>query len=369
MIPWRAVVYFYFFFLFFINSSYSKKMSSPNSFMKAMVYGRQRVEQLQRPIPTLQRESVLVQVMASGLNPVDAKYVLGDKITHSRLKEFVKQKFVDQKVIGFDFSGVVVASSDSSLYKTGDAVYGTMPPLQGTLCEYICAPLHQVSHKPTSLSFVQAAALPLVGLTAVQSLTPHLPIRRILVIGASGGTGHVALSVSKALGVQDIVAVCSGRNRDFCVERGATHVVDYTVGDVAEQIREYCQQHGLFDVIFDSVTSADPRDAQHNYPSKLMEYCTHRYIRLGGGSWDWFRAGWERTGLQCFGKEKLFWITFPNSSGQLQQLAEWGESVAPHISRVLDFTPEQVQEGFDLILDRRVQGKIVVRVGNEKEND
>lgn len=368
---WRAVIRLFFFFLCFIiviiTPSFSIDMSSPTSLMKAMVYGRQHVEQWQRPIPSLKNQSVLVKVMAAGLNPVDAKYVSGDKITSPRLKAFIKQKFIERHVIGFDFSGVVVASSDSSLFQTGDKVFGTMPPLQGTLCEYICAPFHQVAHKPPSLSFVQAAALPLVGLTALQSLAPHLPIHSILIIGASGGTGHVALSVSKALGIQQIVAVCSARNREFCVERGATHVIDYTVGDIATHIREYCQQHGLFGVILDCVTSADPRDARYNYPSQLLEFCTRRYIRLGGGSLDWFRAGWERTGLQCFGKEKLFWITFPNSSGQLEQLAEWGQDVAPYISRVLEFTPEQVQEGFDLILERRVQGKIVVRVGKEEE--
>lgn len=95
----------------------------------------------------------------------------------------------------------------------------------------------------------------------------------ILIIGASGGTGRVAVSVTKALGIDNIVGVCSTRNMDFCKEQGATHILDFTKGKMQDLVEDYCQQHGNFDVIFDCVTSADPRDSQYNYPAKLKPYC------------------------------------------------------------------------------------------------
>jgi alcohol dehydrogenase len=147
--------------------------------MKAIIYGHRHVEEAQLPLPFNERNHVLVKVHAVGLNPVDAKDVLGDKLPHSwsKTREFIKTHFVENHVIGFDFSGDVVASSVSE-YQPGDAVFGTMPPRQGSCAQYISAPTDQISKKPSVLSYEEAASLPLVGLTALQdcsrttSLTP-----------------------------------------------------------------------------------------------------------------------------------------------------------------------------------------------------
>ena len=242
------------------------------------------------------------------------------------------------------FSGSVVVSS-SAKFKTGHAVYGPMPPLQGTLAEYILAPVVQVAYKPQAVLYEQAAAVLMVGLTALQRLPPCAPFESTLVMGGSGETGHVALSVAKALGVERVVAGCSHRNADFCKSMGATHVVEYDSpnSSVEEQVTEFAP----LDVIMDCVTSADPRDVQHNYPQRLLPYCQQRYIRLGRPSWDWFRASMERTlPLQCFGKNKLFWIRFPQSTNELLQLAEWADQgkLKPHVTSVMDFTAQQVQK-------------------------
>jgi NADPH:quinone reductase-like Zn-dependent oxidoreductase len=350
-----------------------------------MVYGRREygVEETMKPTPSLKPNHVVIQVMCAGLNPVDAKDVLGDKLPHSwkKTRAFVKHRMVEGSTIGFDFSGIVVQSNENQ-YQVGDAVFGTMPPLCGTLSEYICAPLDQISNKPTKLSFAEAAALPLVGLTALQSLQPHIHKNSsILVLGASGGTGHVALSVARNLGATHVVGVCSPRNFDFVKEQGATHTLNYQVEDFESQVQQYCQEvlhQPTLDVIFDTVTSADPRDKRNEYPKLLSKYASTRYIRLGGETPDWFRAGCERVlPFSCFGKEKLFWIRFPKSSGELKQLQQWADAAAegesttttlkPRVARVMDFTADQVQEAFDMILDRRVQGKIVVQVAKDKE--
>jgi len=119
--------------------------------------------------PTSKGDSVLLcHVACAGLNPVDAKGLVGDK-----LPEWLSglgRTAIEGCVVGFDFSGTVVRAPDTSNFKPGDAIFGTAPPMMGTFAEEIWVPLDQVAAKPPSLTFSEAAALPLVGLTALQSL-------------------------------------------------------------------------------------------------------------------------------------------------------------------------------------------------------
>ena len=147
----------------------------------------------------------------------------------------------------------------------------------------------------------EAAALPLVGMTAWQSLSPCI-VRdesSVLILGGLGGTGHDAIQVAKALGAKEITTVCSTRNMDFCKECGATTVIDYTSSESGgDHILHELQPYGPFDVILDFVTSADPSDAQHDYPSNIRNTTAgivssqHLDLRLGAElSSDWMRAG------------------------------------------------------------------------------
>lgn len=328
--------------------------------------------------------SIANKVSAVGLNPVDAKDVMGDKLPHQwvTVRQGV-QSFLKHKIVGFDFSGTV--AEDYSGFRYGDKVFGNMPPLQGTLAEYISVPLDQICHMPKNINFIQAAALPLVGLTALQCLTPFIipgNSDSVLILGASGGTGHCAIQVARNLGALHVTAVCSGRNADFVLSRGATHVVDYSLdhGSQDTLYNNLQQAPGFpFHVVLDCVTSADPSDRQVDYPSLIRRYHENNshvrplladnyvYLRLGGPCLDWIRAGIERVcGLHCWPDkhEKLFWIRFPNSLHELRQLQEWVEDgkLAIHVSDVVPFTAEAVQRAVERILERRVQGKIVVEV-------
>jgi hypothetical protein len=112
-------------------------------------------------------DRVLVRVVAAGLNPVDAKDVMGDKVPESwtALRRALRSHvLVRAKAIpGFDFAGVCAEGDARGFFARGDRVFGTMPPLEGTLAEYISAPLDQITFMPRNYSFQQAAALPLVG--------------------------------------------------------------------------------------------------------------------------------------------------------------------------------------------------------------
>lgn len=392
--------------------------------MKTIVYAgddsshkRAQLREQTRPVPSCPKATgqphVLIRVHAAGLNPVDAKDVIGDKLPHSwtTLRSMTRSHLLHDKIPGFDFAGVVVDCSSSSgssaldSFQPGDRVFGTMPPFGGTLAEYICAPVDQVCYMPSTLTMVQAAALPLVGLTAVQCLSPYVHSgKSVLVLGASGGTGHVALQVARRLGAEHVTAVCSKRNANFCRENGATTVVSYDENhdDSEPKNDEATRTRALlkrlietpgcpYAVVMDCVTSADPADQRMQYPRLIQEtgnqnpsepLLTRDYIyrRLGGASIDWVRAGLERvTGIQCWSNrhEKLFWIRFPKSAPELRQLQEWANEngkdktippICPQVSKVYPFTASGVQEAFDAILERRVKGKVVVQVYDENSN-
>lgn len=134
--------------------------------MRCIVYGSEQSLMRSKIIPTPQPKRsghVLVRVHAASLNPVDAKDVLGDKLPDSwkTAKRWMRTYYLSNKIPGFDFAGTVV--EDASGFALNDRVFGTMPPFQGTLAEYISVPVDQICYMPSNYSFEQAAALPLVG--------------------------------------------------------------------------------------------------------------------------------------------------------------------------------------------------------------
>jgi NADPH:quinone reductase-like Zn-dependent oxidoreductase len=139
------------------------------STMKCIIYGRDRPLIQIRPTPIERNGHVLVRVEAVGLNPVDAKDVIGDKLPHTwtYMRSWLRSYIISNRIPGFDFAGTCVDNfqhlGDQKPFLYGDKVFGTMPPLQGTLAEYISVPLSQISPMPNNLKFEEAAALPLVG--------------------------------------------------------------------------------------------------------------------------------------------------------------------------------------------------------------
>jgi len=215
-----------------------------------------------------------------------------------------------------------------------------------------------------------------------------------LVVGASGGTGHVALQVAKALGAKHATAVCSRKSEEFCLSCGADDIVDYHAPPDELRRRLLRSPGRPYDIVMDCVTSADPRDRRPiDYPEFLQQTQSQSpdsggdalpllapyyvYRRLGGPSADWIRAGLERTaGVNCWTDrhEKLFWIRFPDTKRELRRLSEWAEAGAlkPHVSNVYDFSTDGVKDAFDAILSRRVRGKVVVKVmqdGDEQQEE
>jgi NADPH:quinone reductase-like Zn-dependent oxidoreductase len=141
--------------------------------------------------------------------------------------------------LGLDVAGEVVAVGERvTRCKAGDEVFGAG---SGTLAEYAAVPEDALVAKPANLSFEQAAAVPVAGLTALQGLRDKGGIRpgqRVLINGASGGVGTFAVQVAKVFGA-DVTGVCSPRNVEMVASLGADQVIDYTRQDFTRTGRRY----------------------------------------------------------------------------------------------------------------------------------
>ncbi len=201
------------------------------------------------PEPSVKPGHVLVRIAASSVNTVDTKIRRGgDSIPFAPSLP---------AVLGMDFAGTVEAVGDGvEGYSVGDEVYGCaggLGDLPGTLAEHIVADQNLIAHKPTNLSMREAAALPLVGITAYEGLTRAgvSEGQKVLVHGGSGGVGHVAVQLAKHFGAEVFSTGGGDKQMSLIEELGATPINYKT-----EPVEQYVQRHtggAGFDVIFDSV--------------------------------------------------------------------------------------------------------------------
>jgi NADPH:quinone reductase-like Zn-dependent oxidoreductase len=202
-------------------------------------YGSLVVGERDKPVPS--EGEVLVRVRATSLNAVDWYGFRGRPYIARPLMGLRKPKTGE---LGSDFAGVVEALGEGvDGFASGDEVYGREG---GAFAEYVVAS-RAVERKPANLSFEQAAAVPIAGLTALQGLRDHgavQPRQRVLINGAAGGVGVFAVQIAKALGAE-VHAVCSERNVEQAKELGADRVFDYVREDFSRSSARY-------DVVFDN---------------------------------------------------------------------------------------------------------------------
>jgi NADPH:quinone reductase-like Zn-dependent oxidoreductase len=214
--------------------------------MKAIVYRAYgppdvlRLEDVGKPVAG--DDEVLVRVRAAAANPMDYLF-LGD-VALMRLMTGLRRP--KPTTPGADLAGEVEAvGRNVTRFRPGDAVFGV---LRGTFAEYACARESKLALKPANLTFEQAAALPVAGLTALQGLRDKArvqPGQRVLINGAAGGVGTFAVQIAHSSGAE-VTGVCSTGAVDLVTSLGADHVVDYTKDDVTRGTRR-------FDVIVDCV--------------------------------------------------------------------------------------------------------------------
>ncbi|RDE25330.1 quinone oxidoreductase [Motiliproteus coralliicola] len=220
--------------------------------MKAMIINKlgdsSVFQQVERAKPEVVAGHLVVEVKASSVNPLDIMLRSAETPWSANLPE----------VLHGDVAGVVVAVGEGvSKFSVGDEIYGCaggIAGIDGALAEYMLVDADLVAHKPKRLSMAEAAALPLVSITAWEALVDKLRIQQgdsLLVHAATGGVGHVALQLGKHLGATVTVTTRS-RTEQQARLLGADHTVNVEQQSVADYV-EQCTAGKGFDAVFDTV--------------------------------------------------------------------------------------------------------------------
>jgi NADPH:quinone reductase-like Zn-dependent oxidoreductase len=294
-----------------------------------------RLVETERPEPYY--GEVLVRVHAAGVNPVDPA-------ARERGLYIGQPPFT----LGWDVSGVVEAVGIGvTRFEVGDAVYGMprFPHQAGTHAEYVTAPSRHFDHKPESLSHVEAAAMPLTGLTAWQALIEHAGLaagQTVLVHAAAGGIGHLAVQIAKSVGAR-VIGTASAAKHEFVRGLGADEVIDYRAVDFASAVRDA-------DVVLNTL----PGD----YAERSV-----RVIRDGGVLAQLHLSLADRVFPEAVerGIETRFMLVEPDLGGMraLSRLVEEGR-LRPHVSRT--FALDEAALAHAAMEEGGALGKMVIRI-------
>jgi NADPH2:quinone reductase len=208
------------------------------------------------PRPTAAPGHVLVRIKASGVNPLDTKIRAG-QAAHARVEL--------PAILGMDMAGVVEAVGPGvTTFHPGDEVYGMVGGiggLQGTLAEFVAVDADLLAIKAANLSMREAAALPLVFITAWEGLVDRAQVhaaQKVLIHAGAGGVGHVAVQLARALGAQ-VFATVSADKKKIVEANGAT-AIDYRTTKVEAYVADQTGGEG-FDIVYDTVGGATLDDS------------------------------------------------------------------------------------------------------------
>lgn len=318
---------------------------SPSPTMKAIVihqYGGSDVlkyEETPRPEP--KDDEILIRVLAASINPVDVA------IRSGKYAEYFHTKL--PLIPGMDASGIVEKTgAQISKFKKGDPIYAFFTLAdEGGYAEFAIAKENELSAKPKSISFEEAAAVPAVGSTAWQALVDAANLRAgqtVLIHGGSGGVGHCAIQIAKARGAH-VIATASAANQDLLKKLGADQAIDYTATKFENVARDV-------DVVLDAVGG---------------DTLTRSYgvVRKGGiivtiaGEPD--EAAAKARGIRCVS------ISASPKADVLENLARLIEAkkLRPIVSKT--FPLREAARAQEAIATRHTRGKIVLKVAEESK--
>ena len=332
--------------------------------MKALVFkrygGPDQIVFADIPRPVPKPDEMLVQVLAAGLNPIDTM------IPRGTFKPMLK--FQLPATMGSDLAGVVVeVGSRVTRFKSGDAVFASIFDLgTGTLAEFAVVPENAAALKPPNLDFVQAASIPMVGLTSWQALKERAklkPGQKVFIPAGSGGIGTFAIQLAKHLGAKVGTTTSTG-NVALAKSLGADHVIDYKRQEFEEVPGNYDAVLGTVrgDAIEKSlrilkpgsnvVSLIGPPDAAFARGRSMGFFFTFVFGML---SRKIIRHAKKR------GVEYSFLFVHPDG----RQLAEIGEllqagRIRPVIDKVFEF--DQAKDALAYLEKGRAKGKVVVQM-------
>ena len=308
--------------------------------MKAAIYDRYGSPEVLSlrdwPEPPPAPGRARIRIHAAAINPKDVL------VRRGKLRWFVGRKL--PRMTGYDLAGVLLDDADG--LARGTEVFAMIQAHRAGACaELASLPFDEIARKPAGLSMSEAASLPLAGLTALQALRDELELaagETVLINGASGGVGTLAVQIAKAMGAE-VHAVCSSRNLELVTQLGADRAIDYGEQSLAE-LRGY-------DCVFD-VYGNFPWAAARASLKGRGRYCTTvptAAAILHGGL---HRVGLHRAALVVVQSRRV-------DLDQLRRYVEAGQ-LRPLVDRVVAF--EDIAEGHAHVETRRTRGKVVVEV-------
>jgi NADPH:quinone reductase-like Zn-dependent oxidoreductase len=291
---------------------------------------------------------ILLKVRAAGVNPIDWK------IRNGSMRLVMPAKF--PLVLGYDVAGEVVEiGPEVTRFEPGDAVFGVVDVKRqgGSYAELALAREAALAAKPPSLTFEEAAAIPMSALTALQALRDKGELvagEDVLINGAAGGVGHFAVQIASALGAR-VTAVTSAKNLDFVRRLGAREVIVYEEED-------FTGRDQAWDVIFDAVANRTYTDCE-----PVLARDGGIYVTTLGGPKLMIWIGLTALGGLFGQRKQARFVMVKYKAEDLAFLARLVEQrkLRPEIQEV--FALEEIRKAHDLSEGGHVRGKVVVRVG------
>ena len=314
--------------------------------MKAFVWEKYGPPELLRIAevgkPVAGAGEVLVRVQAVSVNPADWHSMRGKPLFSRATLGLLRPKY---KILGVDVAGTVETAGDGvTEFKSGDEVYANLLDHgYGGFAEFVSVPVGVTSLKPANLSFEDAAAVPMAGVTALHGLRHHGELQsgqQVLINGASGGVGTFAVQIAKSYGAE-VTGVTSTRNIELVASLGADHVVDYTTTDFARSGQRY-------DLVLDTVGNRSVSDLR-------------RALAEGGkAAVTGFTSVAKLIGVSFRGGKDIAMVQAHATSGDLTFLAELIENgkVRSQIDRRYPF--DKIPAAIAYIEQGHARGKVVV---------
>lgn len=303
-------------------------------------YGSSKVIEINQsaPEPIVSVGKVLVIVKAAGVNPIDWK------IREGYMQQKIQLQF--PSTLGMDLSGVIKQVGEGvSAFKQGEEVYGQAAVVtggSGAFAEMALANGDSIAHKPRNLSHAEAAALPLVGVSAWQALVENMALskdQKILIHGGAGGIGSVAIQLAKYLGAY-ITTTVSTTDKQFVQELGASEVIDYKTQNFEDILNDY-------DAVFDTIGG-------ETYKRSL------KVLKKGGTIVSML----ERPNLELmnqYGVKAIFQFTQVNKD-RLTKLAQWVDQNNIRVNVEKTFSLDEAGNALDYQKDIHPRGKVVLAV-------
>ena len=307
-----------------------------------------RIAEIGRPATAA--NEVLVKVRAAGMDRGTWHFMTGQPYLFRIMGAGFRRP--KSRVPGLDVAGTVVAvGSDVTRFEAGDEVFGIS---RGSFAEYAAAREDKLAHKPSGLSFEQAAVVPVSALAAIQGLRNAGRIeagQKVLIIGASGGVGTYAVQLAKVYG-GEVTGVCSTAKVELVRSIGADHVIDYTREDFADGVRRY-------DLILDI--------GGNSHLSRLRRALAPKGTLVivggeGGGKWTGIGRQIRALALSPFLRQRLTTFVSKHRQADMEALSQFIEAgqVAPIVGQTYPLA--EVPDAMRHLESGHARGKIAITI-------